>query len=79
LTPGSAAFSGAGNVAPVAPVVAVKAKARPLTRAQKLQRALKACRVKHDRRKRVACEVQARKKYGPPHRPVKKTSHGPKR
>jgi hypothetical protein len=34
-----------------------------LTRAQKLSQALKACRKK-PKRKRVACEKQARKKYG---------------
>jgi hypothetical protein len=40
-----------------------------LTRAQLLARALKACRTKYKgkkhKRKRVACEKQARKKYGP--------------
>ena len=36
-----------------------------LTRAQKLKKALKACHKKHNKAKRVACEKQARKKYGP--------------
>jgi hypothetical protein len=45
------------------------------TRAQRLAKALKACRHKykgkHKRKKRVACERKARKKFGP------KTSHHP--
>jgi len=39
--------------------------AKPLTRAQKLVRAMKACRKKKNRGKRQACERQARKRYGP--------------
>jgi hypothetical protein len=35
-----------------------------LTRAQKLAKALKACRRQHNKRKRAACVRQARKKYG---------------
>jgi Divergent InlB B-repeat domain len=38
---------------------------KPLTRAQKLAKALKECRKKHNKRKRRACERQARRKYGP--------------
>jgi hypothetical protein len=39
-------------------------KPKPLTNAQKLAKALKACRVKHNRHKRTACEKQAKRKYG---------------
>jgi hypothetical protein len=39
-------------------------KKRALTRAQKLAKALKACRKQHNKAKRVGCERQARKKYG---------------
>ncbi len=35
------------------------------TRAQLLARALKACKKKHNRKQRIACERTARKKYGP--------------
>jgi NHL repeat len=71
--PSSATFSGPGNTtrtetigeAPGPP----KAK---LTRAQKLKRALKTCRKKHKKKKRRACERQARKKYGPRHPKAKK-------
>jgi hypothetical protein len=57
----SASFNGAGNLlAPSSPPAP-----KSLTRAQKLTRALKACRTKHDRHRRAACEHQARKRYGP--------------
>jgi hypothetical protein len=62
-TPSSVTFEGVGNFA--APTVTVvKARAKPLSRAQKLVGALKACRKK-SKRKRVICEAQARKRYGP--------------
>jgi DNA-binding beta-propeller fold protein YncE len=62
-TPGSLTFRGPGN--PLPPVSAsVKAKAKPATRAQKLARALKAC-TREPKRKRAACERQARRSYGP--------------
>lgn len=40
---------------------------KPLTRAQRLERALHACRAKHKskRRERLACEERARRQYGP--------------
>jgi hypothetical protein len=41
------------------------AKTKALTRAQKLAKALKACRAKHNKGKREACERTARKRYGP--------------
>ena len=57
----SATFSGAGNVVPsaTAPVVG----GRSLSRAQKLARALKACRKK-PRRQRGVCERKARRSFG---------------
>ena len=61
-TPAWSSFSGPGNQVPAvsSPVVV-----RPLTKVQLLARALKACRVKHNRGKRRSCEALARKKYGP--------------
>jgi hypothetical protein len=59
----------AGNLVPpsitLAPLTEPKPKAKPkeLTRAQKLAKALKACRGK-PRKKRAACESLARKRYG---------------
>ncbi len=57
----SATFNGVGNLTPSS-VSSVTPKS--LTRAQKLAGALKACRKKKNRKKRVACEHQARKRYG---------------
>jgi hypothetical protein len=70
--PPSATFSGAGNLAPV---VTPKAKAKPLTRAQKLAAALKACKKDRAKGKRAKCEKQAHKQYGP----VKSKKAGTKR
>jgi DNA-binding beta-propeller fold protein YncE len=62
-TPGSLSFQGPGNLLP--PVAAsVAPKAKPLTRAQRLSGALRACRHDRPKRKRAACERQARRRYG---------------
>jgi hypothetical protein len=64
-TPASVTFTGVGNFpAPANTAVAVKGrpKLKPLTRAQKLARALKACRGKPKRR-RTVCEARAHKRY----------------
>ncbi len=58
--PGSSGFAGPGNPAP-APTVAVRAKS--LTRAQKLARALRVCKGK-PKRKRASCNAQAKRRYG---------------
>jgi hypothetical protein len=58
----SATFSGPGNIVPQA-----NTTVRSLTRAQKLARALKACK-KRSRRKQRACQRQARRAYGPARR-----------
>jgi hypothetical protein len=60
--PSTAIFSGDGNITQPAP------SAKRSTNAQKLARALKACR-KLPKKKRRACELQARRKY--PARPAK--------
>lgn len=65
---GSATFSGAGNLLPSVSRVAPKLKPKSLTRAQKLAEALKACKRK-PKRKRASCETQAKRRYGPPHKP----------
>jgi hypothetical protein len=72
-TPASATFNGVGNFEP-SPPAAVKPKAKPLTRAQKLAKALKAC-GKKPKRKRAACKAQARKLYGPKSK-AKKSDRG---
>ena len=68
-TPGSFSFAGAGNAlvpsVPFVPPVSSKAKAKSLTRAQKLAQALKSCHKDKSRFRRVSCEKQARKRFGP--------------
>jgi DNA-binding beta-propeller fold protein YncE len=81
-TPGTASSDGSGNLTPQAQVLGNQSskppppKPKPLTRAQKLAKALKTCRTKykHDKGKRQGCEKQARKKYGPIKAVVKKPS-----
>jgi hypothetical protein len=63
--PSSATFAGAGNVGGRESNPPVKPKTAAQVRAQKLAKALKACRTKHNRHKRGTCERQARKRYGP--------------
>ena len=58
--PSSETFSGAGNVTPAPAAVATP---RATTRTQALAQALKRCRKKPKKR-RAACERQARKRYG---------------
>jgi DNA-binding beta-propeller fold protein YncE len=57
---GSATFSGPGNLAPPPPA---KPKTAAQARAERLAKALKLCRKDRSRRKRAACERQARKRY----------------
>jgi hypothetical protein len=73
--PASATFTGAGNVAVASSGRGVKG--RSLTRAEKLARALRACR-KRPKRLRSACVRQAKKRYGAAgaRRAVKSTTKG---
>jgi DNA-binding beta-propeller fold protein YncE len=61
--PASATFSGPGNPTP-APVKPAKVKTAAEIKAANLAKALKSCRTKKNKKKRAACEKQARKKYG---------------
>jgi hypothetical protein len=64
-TPPSLTFNGVGNFSTQVPMKpAVKSKAKPLTRVQKLSRALKACEKDRSAKRRVVCEVRAKKRYG---------------
>lgn len=72
--PASASVPAGGNLPPLAapPRAATPApKVKPLTRAQKLAQALRACKRK-PKRKRAACKKQARKRYAAK---AKKASH----
>jgi hypothetical protein len=62
-SPGSLVFSGPGNLPAPAVEPAIKAHmTKPLTRAQKLANARKACR-KRPKKQRAACVKQARRRY----------------
>jgi hypothetical protein len=72
-------LSSAGNVVSQPPParhgIEAKKASRPLTRAQKLTRALRSCRRRyvHSRRKRHACVRTARRRYGGKHMASKKS------
>ncbi len=77
--PATATSSGAGNLGQVAVLGKKEEKPvskKPLTRAQKLARALKACKKDKKKSKRLACEKQARKQYGPSKSAARKKSKG---
>ncbi len=78
--PVSQAFSGAGNLTPATESAeskpASKPQTKPLTRAQKLAKALKVCGKEKAKKKRRACESQARKAYG---KKAVKSAAGPAR
>jgi hypothetical protein len=61
LNPTSTTFTGAGNVK--SPVVGT-VTSKPLTKAQKLSKALKKCKTKHRKSQRKKCEASARKRFG---------------
>jgi hypothetical protein len=59
----NATFSGVGNLTPALTSPMSTPATKPLTRAQKLAKALKACK-KQSKKRRRSCESHARKKYG---------------
>jgi hypothetical protein len=62
-TPSSITFSGPGNaVQPASTPATVTPKS--LTQAQKLAKVLRTCRKKTRKKQRIACEAQAKKRYG---------------
>jgi len=65
--PASTTVTGSGNVLSFQQVKPASTPPKPKveTRAQKLAKALKACRKDKKKSKRLACEKQAKKKYGP--------------
>ncbi len=84
--PASSMFSGPGNQANVgggAPSTKPPPARKPLTRAQKLARALKACHKLKRRKPRRVCERKARRAYGaktkPTRKPAKKSASSRKR
>jgi DNA-binding beta-propeller fold protein YncE len=65
--PASATSSGAGNIPRQETLGTGDSKPKPLTKAQKLVKAMKVCKkkFKHAKKKRASCETQARRAYGP--------------
>jgi Tol biopolymer transport system component len=62
--PATEILEGAGNLAPLASKPPAKAKAKPLTRAQKLAGVLKRCKKDKVKKQRAACEKNAHRRYG---------------
>jgi Tol biopolymer transport system component len=84
VAPGTAGFSGGGNLAPGStsfpPATESKPKPKPLTNAQKLAKALKACRAgSRLKKRRLLCEKAARKRYAPARRATDRRTPAPKR
>ncbi|HEY4452289.1 MAG TPA: hypothetical protein VGN13_11935 [Solirubrobacteraceae bacterium] len=59
--PASSVLASSGNLAPPAPA---KTRTPAQVRAEKLARALRACRAKHNKRRRKACVRAAQRRYG---------------
>ncbi len=64
--PESTNQAGGDNLPPIAETqpAATKPKAKPLTRAQQLAKARKACKSIRNKKKRASCEAAARKRHG---------------
>jgi hypothetical protein len=75
----SAIFSGPGDLVAGISNPPARPAAKPLTRAQKLAKALKACRKSRAKPKRVSCEKRARRTYATKHEAKAKPHEGPKR
>ena len=62
---GTSSFAGGGNIAPGSTAFPTPKEPtpKPLTRAQKLAKALRACKKDKSKKRRLACEKQAKKKY----------------
>jgi hypothetical protein len=63
-TSGSATQTADENLPPVVSKTVVKPEVKPLTQAQKLTKALKACHKLRSRASRASCERKAKSKYG---------------
>jgi hypothetical protein len=72
----TATYTGGANLGP--PISKPAVKVKPLTRAQQLARALKACKKESKGKKRARCQASARKRYGAKPKP-KAASRRPSR
>jgi hypothetical protein len=73
-TPSSVTFTGGGNFPPVSTPGKGKPKSAVQRRAQQLKKAVALCRKKRRKPKRIACEKQALKRYGPTPAAKRRTS-----
>ncbi len=84
VSPATAPITASGNVVfqppPAKRGIEAKKVSKPLTRAQKLTRALRSCRKRyaHSKRKRKTCEGTARRRYGEKHNVNKKAKRSAK-
>jgi len=71
---GTSSFTGGGNLIPGSTAFPPpeETKPKPLTRAQKLVKALKQCKKDKGKKKRLSCDKEARRKYGPVKKNAKK-------
>jgi hypothetical protein len=74
LCPAQPGVSPLATVAVVSPKPPVPTTTKTLTNAQKLARALKACRKQRKKRVRLSCEKQARNRYAPAKKKAKKST-----
>jgi hypothetical protein len=74
-TPPSVTFSGTGNLTPSSAPTGGARRAKPLTRAEQLAKALKACKRNRSRKGRKSCERRARKHYRASRTFKKKETH----
>ena len=79
----SATFTGGANVPPGTqtkpPSTQTKPPIKALTRVQKLAKALKTCKAKHNKKRRAACQRQAHKRYAPRTKAKKKAKQTDRR
>jgi hypothetical protein len=75
VPPASLSFTGLGNITPL--LLTTKPTVKKETNAERLTAALKACKRKASRRKRLSCEKVAREHYGP--KRTTKSKHAAKR
>ena len=78
-TPPSVTFSGVGDFPPPPATAIVRSKQKAHTRAQRLVAALKACTRDRQKKKRMTCEAEARRTYGPAKATEPKSRKAPKR
>jgi hypothetical protein len=70
--PAGSTFFGMGSPPPTSATTGHLLTHKPLTKREKLAKALRSCRAKRDRNKRATCEASVRRRYGPARRSASK-------